>query len=160
MSFILAFQKELIWTKHLDLIYNQTSGTQSALENLWTPNKNPSPQKQWPIFLSLPGWVVLLTFRSQSRRGELNGINLNLRLHIHNHDHKACGEPEFQACFCLLCFPSTPPGFMPIRQFLWRQSRSLSLIELIKKAGACLSFVGLIPSIPRLSHSSTPKPDP
>lgn len=43
--------------------------------------KQVSPEKGQPTLLSLPEWVVLLTFRRQSRRGEFNGINLNLRLY-------------------------------------------------------------------------------
>lgn len=159
MSFILAFQKELIWTKHLDFIYNQTSGTQSALENLWTPNKNPSPQKQWPIFLSLPGSVVLLTFRSQSRRGELNGINLNLRLHHPQSWSQGMWGTRVSGMLLPLVFSINSLRFYAY-QTISVKTVQKSISDRAHQEGRCLSFVGLIPSIPHLSHSSTPKPDP
>lgn len=115
MFFILAWQKKMIWTTPLDSISGQTWATPSALQNLWTLDRNCSPQKGWPTLPSLPEWVVLMTLRIWSRRGELNGINLNLRLyHPHLWSWGHVGNQSFRHASAFDVFHQPPQVLMPI----------------------------------------------
>ena len=120
-----------------------------------------SPQKDRPTLLLLPEWVALLSaFRSQSRRGEFNGLNLNFRFfHPQAWTWGHTGDKCFSHASVFGIFWQVPEVLYPADSFC-EGSLGAQLCWSPSRRWVPVSFVGFTPSTPLLSDTSTSRPDP